>query len=128
MQISLKKENTDGHTIQLSGEFDALGCKEIRSDLEDIVNNYQNQTLCLDLDKVSFIDSSGIGAIVFLFKRLTAVNSNLTLVNVHGQVRELITLLGVQDVISVTWGDEPTHDSPVNQTTSNSESLTGKSI
>ena len=55
----------------------------------------------IDLRGVTFIDSSGIGAIVFLFKRLRAANRELMLVGVHGQVRELIELLRVDHALPV---------------------------
>lgn len=89
--------------IGLEGEFDALGCKEIRKDFEELVGNYIGQYIELDLSAVSFIDSSGIGAIVFLYKRMLENNGQLKLVEVTGQPKELISLLRVDKAITVEW-------------------------
>ena len=101
MIISFEGEFSENYKVNLSGEFDALGCKEIREQLEGVVDRCGERTLALDLKDVSFIDSSGVGAIVFLFKRLRAVKGYLTLVNVQGQPLELLTLLRVDEAIPV---------------------------
>ena len=106
MEIKSVEKNTHGHCVYLSGDFDAQGCKDIRSELEEMVENYPETILSIDLEDVQFIDSSGIGAIVFMFKRLTAVGSELKLCNVKGQPKELISLLRVHEVISVSWLEE----------------------
>lgn len=94
--------------IGLSGEFDALGCKEIRKDLEEFVGDYIGQAIELDLSGVTFIDSSGIGAIVFLYKRMLENNGSLKLIEVTGQPKELITLLRVDKAIHVEWAKDCT--------------------
>jgi len=69
--MDIKQFNTADNnlTIQLSGEMDALGCSKIRPDLEKVIHQTYPHII-IDINLVSFIDSSGIGAIVFLFKRL----------------------------------------------------------
>lgn len=87
--------------IKLNGEMDALGCTEIRPELERIINNERHVHILLDLNHVSFLDSSGIGVIVFLYKRLKARGQDLKLVQVHGQPKELMDLLRIDSAISV---------------------------
>ena len=107
MQILFKGEVSDGYTVQLSGEFDACGCKEIRESLESIVSECpEGRPLFLDLQDVTFIDSSGVGAIVFLFKRIQAINGFLKILKVHGQPQELLSLLRVHEAIPVEWLDD----------------------
>ena len=88
-------------TIALQGEFDALACKQIRPEFELIANDNHRKNVILDLSNVTFLDSSGIGAIVFLFKRIRVQGYELTLSNVQGQPKELITLLRIDSAISV---------------------------
>ncbi|MBL1277893.1 MAG: STAS domain-containing protein [Ectothiorhodospiraceae bacterium] len=88
-------------TVKLRGEMDALGCTKIRADLEQIVNT-ENMNVIIDLNQVSFLDSSGIGAIVFLYKRLKAQNRTLVIVGVQGQPQELMKLLRIESAIPVS--------------------------
>lgn len=96
--------STDGIVrIAAKGEFDALGCKDIRKDLETYASEYIGLCIEFDLEEVSFIDSSGIGAIVFLYKRMLEHNGSLKLKGVKGQPKELLTLLRVDNAIPVEW-------------------------
>ena len=53
------------------------------------------------MKNVSFIDSSGIGVIVFLFKKMREHSIEVVLSNVHSQPLELIKLLRIDTVITV---------------------------
>ena len=92
--------------IELSGEMDALGAVEIRPVLEEAVDQDQSENVSLDLSSVTFLDSSGIGAIVFLYKRLKAVGRKLEISGVRGQPRELMELLRIHKAIPVSWDVE----------------------
>jgi len=87
--------------LKLSGEMDALGCSKIRPNLEEIANQTHPHTV-LDINKISFIDSSGIGAIVFLFKRLREQGRSMEIIGVQGQPQELMKLLRIDAAIPVT--------------------------
>ena len=86
-------------------------CSEIQPFLKDVIDAENKKNVLLDLSKVSFIDSSGIGAIVFLFKRLKLRDETLIIRGVHGQPRELIELLRIDSAIPVSFGQQ-TETSP----------------
>jgi len=86
--------------IKLSGEMDAQGCSKIRPDLEQITL-LQQPHIIIDINLVSFIDSSGIGAIVFLFKRLKEQNRSMQIIGVQGQPKELMQLLRMDSAINL---------------------------
>lgn len=87
--------------IKLIGDLDALSVSEIRPEFESIAEDKQQQQIILDLEKVGFIDSSGIGAIVFLYKRLKADGRGLELMGARGQPKHLLELLRIHQVISI---------------------------
>lgn len=87
--------------VSLIGDMDATGCTDLRPSFEQLAEDVGLGDVTLDLSDVGFIDSSGIGAIVFLFKRLRSSSRCLRLINVHGQPEELIKLLRVDTAIPV---------------------------
>ncbi|WP_028863923.1 STAS domain-containing protein [Psychromonas aquimarina] len=87
--------------VKLSGEMDALGCSKIRPNLEEITTQNHHHII-LDISSISFIDSSGIGAIVFLFKRLKEQGRSMEITGVQGQPQELMTLLRIDCAIPLT--------------------------
>ena len=88
--------------VSLRGEMDALGCTHIRPELEQIAHSENNKNVILNLSLVSFLDSSGVGVIVFLYKRLKAQGRTLEITGVQGQPQELIELLRIDKVIPVS--------------------------
>lgn len=90
--------------VELKGEMDALGSVKIRPELEKIAEEGGPANVFLDMREVNFLDSSGIGAIVFLYKRLKVQGRNLEITGVNGQPRELMELLRLHKAIPVSWG------------------------
>ncbi|WP_087025896.1 STAS domain-containing protein [Thaumasiovibrio subtropicus] len=84
--------------LTLQHEFDAHAAKELESTLEEL-SQTERQDIIIDLTEVSFIDSCGIGAIVFLYKRLKSRGRSLRLLNVNGQPRQLLNMLRIDKVI-----------------------------
>lgn len=99
-------ETANNHLlVKLSGEMDAQGCSEIRPELEAI-SSQNRPHIIMDINAVSFIDSSGIGAIVFLFKRLKEQECSMEIVGVRGQPKELMKLLRMDSAIPMKYTQE----------------------
>jgi anti-anti-sigma factor len=80
--------------LTLEGEFDALAVADARPTLESIIANTE-QNIVMDFSKVDFLDSSGVGCVVFLFKRLYAAKRSLVLQGLRDQPRRLIQSLRI---------------------------------
>jgi anti-anti-sigma factor len=87
------------NTLNLKNELDAFAIETLRDDFERLGNS--GQDIDLDFAQVTFIDSSGIGALVFLFKRLRTTKCSLRLHGVQGQPLELIQYLRIDKSIQV---------------------------
>jgi len=95
---SLEMIDQELHLV-IDGSLDALAVEIMRPRFNSLVQDQAD--VVLDLQQVNFIDSSGIGAIVFLFKRLRALDRNLRLQGVHGQPRELFQHLHIDQSINM---------------------------
>jgi anti-anti-sigma factor len=84
--------------LTLEGEFDALAVADARPMIEGIVAN-SDADVVMDFAKVNFLDSSGIGCLVFLFKRLYAHKRSLTLTGLRDQPQRLIQSLRIDKAI-----------------------------
>ena len=52
------------------------------------------------MSAVTFIDSSGVGALVFLYKRLVTQGRDMVLVGLQGQPRDMLRLLRIDKTVS----------------------------
>jgi len=91
---------SEPRVIVIDDDMDALTVRQLRTEFEDAVEN-DDRNVTVDVTKVGFIDSSGIGALVFLFKRLAAVGRTLEIKGVQGQPRDLFKFLRIDKTISV---------------------------
>lgn len=94
----------NSHTYQLNqqlqGDLDALSVEGLRPLLDAIVTA-DTSDVHIDLSRVDYIDSSGIGALVFLYKRLQCQGRRLTLGGATGQPLELIQYLRINRSIQL---------------------------
>ncbi|MFY7962868.1 MAG: STAS domain-containing protein [Elsteraceae bacterium] len=88
---------TTNYSVQ--GSLDAASVTSLKEDFEALANN--GADVVLDLSKTDFLDSSGVGAIVFLYKRLTAAGRRLELQGVDGQPLRLLEFLRVTSVVPI---------------------------
>jgi anti-anti-sigma factor len=100
MNYRLLNRTSDAAVVVLDGDFDALGAGAVRSSFEELVTDGGTDVV-VDMSGVRFMDSSGIGALVYLYKRLVAAGRGLELVGLDGQPLELVNLLRVDKAIPV---------------------------
>ena len=93
--------------LALQDEFDAQRARELEGEF-DVLSQTERMELVIDMTQVQFIDSCGIGAIVFLYKRLKSRGRRLRLLNVNGQPRELMQMLRIDKVIPLITSAELT--------------------
>ena len=86
--------------LRISGNLDSLTVPEVRPVIEQIVGSGMRK-VALELSGLEVIDSSGIGAIVSLFKRMRGMQGDVKIVGVRGQPREILRLLGLERAFDI---------------------------
>ncbi len=77
----------------------AANAKDFKSDIEKYLNSETN--IVMDLSRISFIDSSGLGVFLFCLKRLNQKGGDLKLCNITKPVRVLFELVRLHQIIEV---------------------------
>ncbi|HOP63302.1 MAG TPA: STAS domain-containing protein [Spirochaetota bacterium] len=93
-------ENGKAAIVELEGPLNS----ETSPDFEDYIKKLiENETvfILIDMKKLSFISSEGIGAALMLHKRITDKNGNVIFCNLNGEVTGLFRLLGFDRVFSI---------------------------
>ncbi len=85
-------------SFAMPGDMDAASMKEQRPVLDELAS--ANEDLTIDMSKVEFIDSSGVGALVFIYKRLLSSGFKLKLESLKGQPLQLLTYLRLTDIVA----------------------------
>jgi anti-sigma B factor antagonist len=88
----------DVTVLRIEGELDAVSVTDIRASLSTIAEG-KPPRVEVDLSALRLIDSSGVGAIVSLFKAVRAYGGSLTATGVHGQPLAIFRLLRLDRVL-----------------------------
>jgi len=78
------------------GEGDVILREEVNKLLEA-----DRKNILLNLDKVTYMDSAGIGELVACFKRASEAGAKLKLLNPSGRVSDLLSLTKLQQVFEI---------------------------
>jgi anti-sigma B factor antagonist len=93
----------DGTTLQIVvkvARLDASAVRDFKKETQKIWNSKINDVR-VDLSQVSFLDSSGIGALLSLYKRLPPSNPGFKLLRVQPPVQAVIELLRLHRVFDI---------------------------
>ena len=90
-------QSGSGTTIKLAGELDSATCSELLERFEQAAAAPDFRELVIDLEEVSFIDSSGMRAIIALERRAKEDGLALALMPPPPAVTELLRVTGITD-------------------------------
>jgi anti-sigma B factor antagonist len=91
----------DESVLSIRGELDAMTAPNLRPIIDRIADDRPSKVL-VDLSKLRLIDSSGVGAIVSLFKKVKAYDGSLAVIGVHDQPLAILQLLHLDRVLGRT--------------------------
>lgn len=87
--------------LAIDGALDALTVRDLRPIIDAVVAD-KPQRVTVDIGNLELIDSSGVGAIVSLFKRVKATGGNVVVVGAREQPLAVLKLLKLDAVFGVT--------------------------
>ncbi len=95
--LKLKCYRTDDATVvECSGLLTAQFAATLKTEVKPLIRNAKR--VVLDLTDLTYMDSSGLGAIVSLYVSAKGASCDLRLINFNKRIREL---LGITHLLSV---------------------------
>ena len=99
-QLELEsRSSTDAETVVVRGEIDMATAPRLRDVLNGLVDGGASR-IVLDCRGLDFLDSSGIGVLIAVRKRL-GDDGALTLESPQAHVRKVLELTGVSDHVEI---------------------------
>ena len=88
-------------TVSLQGEIDILSVEQLRVVLGEAVASRPRE-IVVDMSGVAFIDSTGLGALIFGFQRARDAGIRFRLANANPTVRQILVLSGLLEVVELS--------------------------
>jgi anti-sigma B factor antagonist len=93
-------DEAEGTILYIRGELDALSAADLRPLLDKVVEDHPPRVM-VDLSELRLIDSSGIGALVSLYKRVRAAGGSVSFTGVTSQPLVIFKLLRLDVVFEL---------------------------
>lgn len=87
--------------VKLVGELDHHTSEDVRKKLDEILLKENSKHMIVNLDSLSFMDSSGIGVLLGRYKLLKSKGGKLILCQISKPVHKLLELSGLFKIIDV---------------------------
>jgi anti-sigma F factor antagonist len=85
--------------IRLEGELDHHTADELRTRVNQLMDEEMIQHILLNLGKLTFMDSSGLGVILGRYKQVTSLGGEMVVCAISPSVRRLFELSGMFKII-----------------------------
>lgn len=97
----------DGSVLRgyIEGEIDTFTAPILREELET-VRIVEGRKIELDLSKVNYMDSTGLGIFVAFYKKVIRENASLKLVNLSNRLVRLFEITGLSELMSIETDEE----------------------
>lgn len=104
MAILEKRASGSVEVVHLVNRLDASNATEVRQELEALMDRGCHR-LALNLDRVSFVDSTGLSVFVHAVKAARAAGGNVNLIHPSPAVRSVLELTRLSRIMEI-WDDE----------------------
>lgn len=89
-------------TFKITEEIDHHWSEKIRRQVDDEIQRYIPKKVIFDFDKVTFMDSAGIGMLIGRYKVVKMLGGNLEMTNVKTNIKKILEMSGIPKIIKIS--------------------------
>ena len=90
MELKTRKNN-EIYVVDVKGDMDLYNSYKLKDLIKKMIESNVKKII-INLGDVSYIDSSGIGALIHIYSTVKKMNYDIVFVNIHGSVKKVIEL------------------------------------
>ena len=98
MKSIYEKENKR-LTFEIHEEIDEYVVQNMRRRIDNEIERYMPKEVIFDFNKVSFMDSAGIGMLIGRYKMMKLIGGSLEVVNISKTVKRILEMSGINKII-----------------------------
>lgn len=87
--------------VKISGEFDMFIAEKLRREIDSRLEGKQISNLIINLERVTFIDSSGLGVIIGRYKKISSQKGRMYIVGASPSIEKILVFSGINKLIPI---------------------------
>lgn len=99
LEVNLMK-NMEQATLRLAGEIDAYTAPQLKESFNSLMEQ-DSREIIVDLEKVTYMDSTGLGVFIGALKSAKEKDKQLKLVNIQERVFRLFQITGLDEIMDL---------------------------
>ncbi|WLD91897.1 anti-sigma F factor antagonist [Alkalihalobacillus sp. AL-G] len=100
MSLNVKLETKERVLcIRLSGDLDHHSAEQLRTEVDQTIEKHQIHHIILNLESLSFMDSSGLGVILGRYKLIKSQGGEMVVCSISPSVKRLFEMSGMFKII-----------------------------
>ena len=100
LEIVNKKKNKDHWKVSLKGEMDINSYTSVKNELNDMIKK-EKLDLKIDCSELSYIDSTGIGVLIGILKKIKKEDKMLYIINAEKNIKRLFNITGLDKIFVI---------------------------
>lgn len=92
--------------VRLVGELDHHTAEELRGRVEAVLTDGEVKHIVLNLENLSFMDSSGLGVILGRYKQVKAIGGEMVVCAISPSVKRLFEMSGLFKIIRLEESEQ----------------------
>jgi anti-sigma B factor antagonist len=100
MELKIRK-NGENYIIDVNGEMDLYNSYKLKELVMKMLEKKVTRFI-INLENVDYIDSSGIGALIYICSTIRKLYLKLVITNIHGSVKKVIELTKLMGYFPIT--------------------------
>ena len=101
MNIDSKLNNENGFwDVSLQGELDVSTADKLKAHLHNLADE-KILDMKINLENLDYIDSTGLGAMIGVLKKLKTDNKEIYIINPKSNVKKIFTITGLDKIFKV---------------------------
>ncbi|CEN80490.1 STAS domain-containing protein [Paraclostridium sordellii] len=86
--------------VEIDGELDVAGADKVKEHLNGLIED-KPMDLKIDFTNLEYIDSTGLGALIGVLKRLKVNEKDIYIINARKNVKKIFTITGLDKIFKV---------------------------
>jgi anti-sigma B factor antagonist len=101
MKVRILKNDGDIYLIEVQGDLDLYNSNQLKELVMDMINKKKLEKFIIDMEKVGMINSTGIGALIYITSTVKKVDARLVIIKINDSVKKAMEATKLSGYFSI---------------------------
>ncbi|MBV8369036.1 MAG: STAS domain-containing protein [Candidatus Eremiobacteraeota bacterium] len=105
IKVNVRESEGDAYVVDLTGEIDVYTSPKVKDAITELIDQ-EHYNLVINLEKVRYIDSTGLGVLIGGLKRVREHSGAVNLVCTNPQIKKIFDITGLVKIFGIYDNEE----------------------